>query len=97
MINYKKHLIQTNSSLKVALTQLSKLGADAILFVVDAQDRLIGSITDGDVRRGLVSGIVINDLVDKVIREEPKHIIKGHYDLEQLIAYREEGFRVIQS
>tara|TARA_B110001452_G_C15181350_1_gene410326 strand:- start:46 stop:1092 length:1047 start_codon:yes stop_codon:yes gene_type:complete len=95
MIDYKKHLIQTNSSLKVAITQLSKLGIDAILFVVDAEDRLLGSITDGDVRRGLVAGIVLDDLVDKIISGKPKHIIKGHYDLNQLISYREEDFRII--
>jgi dTDP-glucose pyrophosphorylase len=95
MIDYKKHLIKTKSSLKVALSQLSEPGIDAILFVVDTEDKLLGSITDGDVRRGLVAGIVIDDLVDKIIRAKPKHIIKGHNDLQQVIAYREEGFRII--
>lgn len=95
MIDYKKHLIKTKSPLKVALSQLSKLGIDAILFVVDSEDKLLGSITDGDVRRGLVAGIVIDDFVDKIIRGKPRHIVKGHYDLNQVIAYREEGFRII--
>lgn len=95
MIDYKKHLIKTKSSLKVALFQLSKLGIDAILFVVDSEDKLLGSITDGDVRRGLVAGVVIDDPVDKIIRGKPKYIIKGDYNLNTLIGYREEGFRII--
>ena len=95
MSDYKKHLIQTKSSLKVALTQLSKLGIDAILFVIDTEDKLLGSITDGDVRRGLVSGITLDDQIDDIIRFSPRYIIKKDYDLNQLISYREAGFQTI--
>ena len=69
MIDYKKHLIRTNSSLKVALTQLSKLGTDAILFVIDAEEKLLGSITDGDVRRGLLKGFDLKMAISRIMNE----------------------------
>jgi dTDP-glucose pyrophosphorylase len=95
MINYKSHLILTKTSIREALTQLTTLGIDAILFVIDKDDKLIGSITDGDVRRGLVKGILIEQPIDDIIRDSPKFIRKGEYDLKKIINYREENFRII--
>jgi len=51
---YKDHLILLGSRIKEALVQFNELSPDAILFVVDAEDKLIGALTDGDVRRGLL-------------------------------------------
>jgi len=52
--NYRKHLIQSGSYIKEALIQLNKLASDAILFVVNNENKLIGSLTDGDIRRVLI-------------------------------------------
>jgi hypothetical protein len=35
MINYKNHLILTKTPIREALTQLTILGIDAIIFVID--------------------------------------------------------------
>ena len=59
MRNFREHLILNGSAIKEALVKLDKLAADAILFVVDTEDKLIGSLTDGDVRRGLIKGVNI--------------------------------------
>ena len=59
MRNYREHLILSGTPIKDALVQLTKLGSDIILFVVDENDILLGSITDGDIRRGLIKGILI--------------------------------------
>ena len=54
MRSYKDHLILSGSSIKDALIKLDVLSMDAILFIVDTDDKLIGSLTDGDVRRALI-------------------------------------------
>lgn len=95
MINYKRHLILDNSIIKQALVRLDKLAKDAILFVVDEDEKLIGSLTDGDIRRGLIKGIDISENVKSVIQENPRYIRKGAYDIEKIITYREENFRII--
>jgi CBS domain-containing protein len=59
-MNYKRHLINHNSTVKEALAKLDQLAADAILFVVDKDQKLVGSLTDGDVRRGLLKDLSIN-------------------------------------
>lgn len=93
--NYKKHLILSGITIRYALNQLTSLGIDAILFVINENEQLIGSITDGDVRRGLIKGISIDDPIDTIIREDPKFILKTESDIEKIIKFREENFRII--
>ena len=95
MINYRDHLILSGSIIKDALLQLTRLGIDVILFVVDENERLIGSITDGDIRRGLIKGISIEQPVSAIIQPHPRFIIKGIIDIQEIIAYREQSFRII--
>ena len=95
MRNYKDHLIPTGSKIRSALIKLNSLGSDAILFVVDTTDTLIGSITDGDVRRALIEDYTTDDVVDKIIQDNPKFIEKDNYDIFKVIEYRKGKFRII--
>lgn len=92
---YKDHLILSGTKIKEALLQLNELSLDAILFVVDANDELIGALTDGDVRRGLIKGFSIDSYVDEIIQKNPRYITKGENNLEKIIAYREGNFRIV--
>lgn len=74
---------------------MDALASDAILFIVGQDDVLIGSLTDGDIRRGLIKGISIESEVDQVMQPEPKFVRKGEQDIQQIIAYREKNYRVI--
>ena len=95
MRNYRDHLILSGTPIKDALVQLTKLGSDIILFVVDEYDTLLGSITDGDVRRGLIKGISIEEKVDCLVRDTPKYILKGEIDIKKIIDYRENNYKII--
>ncbi len=95
MRNYKEHLIRKGSSIKDALPTLDTLASDAILFVVDDSDILIGSLTDGDVRRGLMRGLDTSNLVDEIIQPNPRYIVKNDYKIEQIIKYRNEDFKIV--
>jgi len=92
---FKDHLILSGTKVKEALLKFNELSPDAILFVVDAADKLIGALTDGDVRRGLLKGFTIDSFVDEIIQDNPRYITKGENNLEKIIAYREGDFRVV--
>lgn len=95
MRSYKEHLILSGSTVKQALGVLNDLSQDAILFVVDENNKLIGSLTDGDVRRGLLNDFTVETKIDEIIQSNPRFIRKGQYDIQKIIEYREEDYRVI--
>ena len=85
MSDYKKHLILSGSPIRVALSLLDKLAQDAILFVVDERDILIGALTDGDVRRGLLREISIDQSINEIIRDNPRFIRKGKDNIQKVL------------
>jgi dTDP-glucose pyrophosphorylase len=93
--SYTKHLIPEGSIIRNALERLNILGIDAIIFVVDKEGRLKGSLTDGDVRRGLLKGFTLETTVEEIIQPNPKFIRKGDRDINKVIDYRENNYRVI--
>lgn len=95
MRNYKEHLISVDATIKEALAMLGDLAIDAILFAIDEKQRLVGSLTDGDVRRGLLKDLGLNDKVASFIQPHPKFIRKGSYDIQEIIAMREKNYMVI--
>lgn len=95
MRKYTDHLILLGSKIKDALVQLNELNLDNILFVVDEENKLIGALTDGDIRRGLIKGIGIDSPVDQIIQSKPKFIIKGYNNLDKIIEFREGNYKII--
>ncbi len=59
-------LISSDTTLKEAMQKLNDT-AEQILFVTDEDDKLLGTVTDGDIRRGLISGFKFSDKVEKVM------------------------------
>lgn len=95
MRDYKEHLISNEATIKTALATLDRLASDAILFVVDEESRLLGSLTDGDVRRGLLKGKSLEESVANYIQSEPKSVNKENYSLPEIIKLRERNFKVL--
>lgn len=95
MRNFREHLLLSDSKILQALIQLDNLAKDAILFVVDEMDKLVGSLTDGDIRRGLIKGLSTTDSVHAIIQSHPKFLRKGAIDINKVIEYREGNFRIV--
>jgi NDP-sugar pyrophosphorylase family protein len=74
---------------------LNELSPDAILFVVDNNTKLIGSLTDGDVRRGLLNNFTVNTKIDEIIHAKPRYVRKGQYDIQKIIEFREADYKVL--
>jgi len=92
---YKEHLINIEKTIKDALNQLNDLSQDAILFVVNSSDVLIGSLTDGDIRRGLLNNFQLDDYIKKIIQPAPRYIRQGEDNIHKIIQYRENGYRIL--
>ena len=67
--DWKKTLLDEKSSIKAAVQCLEK-SALQIILVVNKRKRFIGIITDGDIRRGLLSGLNINSSIKTIINNQ---------------------------
>ena len=94
-MNFRKHLINRDSTIKYALELLSNIGMETILFAINDKGQLIGSLTDGDIRRGLIKGHNINDKVHLCTQENPKYIKKELIDINEIIQLRKNKFKLI--
>jgi dTDP-glucose pyrophosphorylase len=92
---FEEHLVLFHTPIKICLQRLNNLAADAILFVIDEDKRLVGSLTDGDVRRGILNGLSIEDEVKMFIQDCPKSIKRGNYNIHEIIKFRNEGYKII--
>ncbi len=75
-------LIKPNVNLKNALKQLSKTG-EKCLVVVDKKNRLLGSLSDGDVRKAILKGKFHKDKINEFYQKRPTFLRKENYSLKQ--------------
>ena len=55
------HIINKRESLLSALKIINAMEQDPlVLFVVDDEDKMVGTLTDGDSRRALIAGVSVN-------------------------------------
>jgi Nucleoside-diphosphate-sugar pyrophosphorylase involved in lipopolysaccharide biosynthesis/translation initiation factor 2B, gamma/epsilon subunits (eIF-2Bgamma/eIF-2Bepsilon) len=77
MVKTGSFLINGDLSIKESMKQMSRLGRK-ILFVVDGNNRLLGSLSDGDIRKWILSGGGINDNIHKVYNRHPKSVYEDY-------------------
>lgn len=70
MKNWKEIACHQDDKIISALEQLNTIGSQ-FLVVVDGDDKLLGTITDGDIRRGLLKGIKIEDKIGQIMNVNP--------------------------
>jgi dTDP-glucose pyrophosphorylase len=93
--DFQRHLIDKNKTISDALLLLNSLGQDAILFVTNTEFELLGSITDGDIRRALIKECKLESLVTEIIQPNPAYIASHNVDLKKLIHLRNSNYKVI--
>lgn len=76
MISWKDALISSSTTIREALQVIDKCGTQAA-FVTSDNGMLLGIITDGDVRRGILRGVDLNGPVTQVWNTNPKSVRIG--------------------
>jgi len=68
--SWRKALLPANATLHQAISCLDE-STFQIAIVIDEDGRLLGTLTDGDIRRGLLRGLQMSSTVDSIIQREP--------------------------
>jgi dTDP-glucose pyrophosphorylase len=79
----KNVFIKANQTVKEALKLLDK-AATKTLLVVDDHNKLLGTISDGDIRRYILTGDSVNNVVSKMYNPKPSFLTKDKFSKESL-------------
>ena len=95
MSDFARYTIDVNSTVRDALIKLNALSGDVLtLFVMDGK-RLIGTLTDGDVRRFLIINDTLNVLVDKLMKRNFCFIRPGENNVQKIKNFRLHGIKLL--
>lgn len=79
---FARSIIPAESTVKQALACINSLsGVPLTLFVTDSAGRLAGTLTDGDIRRGLLAGAALDDCVTAVMQRDFHALRSGDEDV----------------
>jgi len=70
MKDYKDILLSPESTIRETLKVIDS-GAIKIGVVVDENEKLVGTVTDGDIRRGILNNLSLDDAIDSVVCKTP--------------------------
>jgi dTDP-glucose pyrophosphorylase/predicted transcriptional regulator len=70
MKNIEKLKLNIDSTIKEALEIIDK-AAMQIALVIDENNKLLGTLTDGDIRRGLLKGLDLNSPIESIVFKTP--------------------------
>ncbi|MDC1177948.1 sugar phosphate nucleotidyltransferase [Candidatus Pelagibacter sp.] len=67
--NWKQSILTKNALIKDVIHNLNKTKLK--ICMIEENQKLVGVITDGDIRRGLLKDLSLNDKVSKIIKKKP--------------------------
>lgn len=75
--------IKPAATIKEAMKILSQTAENGLL-VVDDQDRLIGTLTDGDLRRYILKGNDLSGSIEGIFNSSPTFVLKEEFNLQEI-------------
>lgn len=95
MSDFSKNFILLDAPLKQALQKLSEVPMTLTLFVIDEEQRLVGTLTDGDVRRGILGDISTERQVKDFMFTDFRFIRKNAYRLDDIDNFKKRNIHIL--
>ncbi|MEZ5017536.1 MAG: nucleotidyltransferase family protein [Flavipsychrobacter sp.] len=93
--NTEKHILFQDQSVYDALIKLNDLKLNPILLIVDGDRTLIGSLTDGDLRRGFIKGLTFDDPIIDYLQKDPLFIYEDELQSADINGLRKKNFLIV--
>lgn len=79
----KNLIIEPNITISQSLKRLNQ-GGEKCLIVVDRNNILLGTLSDGDLRKAILAGAVINNSIEDIYQKKPTVLVAGSYNHSQV-------------
>ena len=93
-VKISNYIIKENSTIKQAMFKISKNKKGIVFVYKEKNKRIIGSLSDGDIRSSLLVNEDINRKIDKIYNKNFKFFYKD-YDRESLLKLFDQNYKLI--
>ena len=91
-----KCIINEDATIREALVAINSItGNGESLIVVNKAQQMVGSLTDGDIRRGLIGGAELVDSVRNIMHRDFRYIKHSDFDVAHLKSFRDQRIMFI--
>ncbi len=89
------NLIDNSASILEAMQKLDKLPDLPVLFVTDKEMKVIGTLTDGDIRRGFINGLQLNDSIEAFMHRDFHFLTVDEDNFLKLKQFRKKRIKAV--
>lgn len=90
-----KHTVKETQPLKYALARLNEVPDTLTIFILNEDNQLVGTLTDGDIRRGLLKGYNLDTQVSLFMHTGFRFLQHQHFTLSDIKELREKRIKVV--
>lgn len=92
----RNYIIKETACIKDALVAINGITHDGeLLIVVNDCQQMVGSLSDGDIRRGLIAGAELTDSISRIMHRDFKFIKQSEFDVVHLKSFRNQRIMFI--
>lgn len=96
MIDLNTYCIPQSATIREALKRINETsGIGQMLFVLNDKQQVVATLSDGDIRRGLIAGHELNESVEQIMFRNFRYLQDGNIQIEQLRQYREQQLPIV--
>jgi len=94
MKDFSKNLIKNSAGIIEAMQKLNEVPGNLTLFVINENQQMLGTLTDGDIRRGFIRGLTLQDAVSS-FKSEKFYAVQNGFSINDFKHARELGVRLL--
>lgn len=90
------YCIPQTATIREALKRINETsGSGQMLFVLNDKQQVVATLSDGDIRRGLIAGHELSEAVEQIMFRKFRCLQEGNIQIEQLRQFREQQLPIL--
>ena len=92
----EKYCIPQTATIREALKRINETsGSGQMLLVLNDKQQVVATLSDGDIRRGLIAGHELNEPLEQIMFRNFRYLQDGNIQIEQLRQFREQQLPIV--
>jgi dTDP-glucose pyrophosphorylase len=94
-MDLNKYVVSINSTLLDILKKIDQLPSVQTVFVLNEKEQVIGTITDGDIRRGFINGFNLDTPISNFLFSDFQYLEQGKNNFDKLKVLRDKRLKAV--